>query len=159
MFFVSVCNKQMKVCCFVYRLQQTNGNCRFPFFPFFCECEYVCMFIYAYYIRIYTYMPVHTNTYMKNGTNRNGNFYLYICIYLYLYVYHIYIYGYGAVSKEKRKTEARAIFINPCTICSSCKWKFIVCPSVDKDTNGSYPFANGLNRLNGLSKLAHLCSL
>ncbi len=25
--------------------------------------------------------------------------------------------------------------------------KFVVCPFVDEETNGSYPFANGLNRL------------
>ncbi len=33
------------------------------------------------------------------------------------------------------------------------KLKFIVCPFVAEETNGSYPFANGLNRLN---ELAHL---
>ncbi len=27
-----------------------------------------------------------------------------------------------------------------------------------EETNGSYPFANGLNRLNGPNALAHLCS-
>jgi hypothetical protein len=36
-------------------------------------------------------------------------------------------------------------------ICSSCKWKFFVYPFVDEETNGSYPFANGMNRINGLS--------
>jgi hypothetical protein len=48
--------------------------------------------------------------------------------------------GHGDI---KRKTEAKAIFLNP---------------FVDEETNGSYPFANGLNRLNGLGGLAHLCS-
>jgi hypothetical protein len=52
-----------------------------------------------------------------------------------------------------RKREAQAIFLNSFTIYSACKWKFIVCPFVDKVTNGSYPFANGLNGL------AHLCKL
>jgi prepilin-type processing-associated H-X9-DG protein len=37
--------------------------------------------------------------------------------------------------------------------CSLCKWKFVVCLFVNKETNQSYPFANGLNRLN---RLAHL---
>jgi hypothetical protein len=45
----------------------------------------------------------------------------------------------------KRKTEAYAIFFNPLTICSLWKLKFVVCPFVDEETNGSYPFANGLN--------------
>jgi hypothetical protein len=35
--------------------------------------------------------------------------------------------------------------------CSSCKRKTVVCPFVDEETNGSYQFANGLNRLNGLA--------
>ncbi len=38
---------------------------------------------------------------------------------------------------------SRAIFLNLFTVCSACKRKFVI-----------YPFANGLNRLNGL---AHLC--
>jgi hypothetical protein len=50
--------------------------------------------------------------------------------------------------------EALAIFPNPFTVCSSCKREFVVCPFVDKETNRSYLFANGLNGLNGL---AHLC--
>jgi hypothetical protein len=25
------------------------------------------------------------------------------------------------------------------------KWKFVICLFVDEETNGSYPFANGLN--------------
>jgi hypothetical protein len=50
----------------------------------------------------------------------------------------------------KRKMEAQAIFLNPFTVCSSCNWKFVICPFVDKEINGSYPFSN---RLNGLSHL------
>jgi hypothetical protein len=34
--------------------------------------------------------------------------------------------------------------------------EFVVCPFVDEETNGSYLFANGLNRANGL---AHLWSV
>ncbi len=45
----------------------------------------------------------------------------------------------------KRKTEAQAIFLNPFTVCSSCKQKFVVCPFADEETDGSYPFANGPN--------------
>ncbi len=66
----------------------------------------------------------------------------------------------------KWKMEAQAIFLNLFTVCSSCKWKIIICPFVDKEIKGSYLFANGingLNRLNGLNGLnglnvhAHLC--
>jgi hypothetical protein len=48
-------------------------------------------------------------------------------------------------------SEAQAIFLNPFTVC--CEKRFVVCPFVYDKTNGSYPFANGLN---GLSRLAHL---
>ncbi len=47
--------------------------------------------------------------------------------------------------------EAQTIFLYPFTVCSSCTRKFGVCPSFYEETNGSYPFANGLNGL------AHLC--
>jgi hypothetical protein len=47
--------------------------------------------------------------------------------------------------------EALAIFLNPFTICSSCKQKLVVCPFVDEETNGNNPFPNGLNGLNGLA--------
>jgi hypothetical protein len=46
-----------------------------------------------------------------------------------------------------RNSEAQAIFLNSFTVCSSCKRKFVVFTSVDEETNGSYPFANGLNGL------------
>jgi hypothetical protein len=38
-------------------------------------------------------------------------------------------------SNGKRKTEDHAIFLNPSTVCSSCKRKFVVCPFVDEETN------------------------
>ncbi len=66
----------------------------------------------------------------------------------------MYEYIYPAISNEKCKMEAQAIFLNPFTVCSSCKRKlrkFVLYPFVYKETNGSYTFANGLNRL------AHLC--
>ncbi len=43
------------------------------------------------------------------------------------------------------KMEAQAIFLNPLTVCSSSKRKFVIFPYVYKETNGNYPFANGLN--------------
>jgi hypothetical protein len=40
---------------------------------------------------------------------------------------------------EKKITpEAQAIFPNPFTVCSLCKWKFVVCLFVDEETNGNY---------------------
>ncbi len=35
----------------------------------------------------------------------------------------------------KWKTEAQAIFLDPFTLCSECKWKFVLCPLVDEETN------------------------
>jgi hypothetical protein len=48
-------------------------------------------------------------------------------------------------------------FLNLFTVCSMCKRKFVVCLFVDKETNRSYPLANGLNGLNGLNRVARLC--
>jgi hypothetical protein len=33
--------------------------------------------------------------------------------------------------KKKQKMEAQAIYLNPFTVCSSCKRKFVICPLVD----------------------------
>jgi hypothetical protein len=57
--------------------------------------------------------------------------------------------------------EVQAIFLQPFTVCSLCKRKFVDFPYVYEETNGSYPFANTLNGLNGLNRLnrlAYLCS-
>ncbi len=40
-------------------------------------------------------------------------------------------------ANRKWKTEAQAIFLNPFTVCSLCKWKFVVCLFVDEKTYGS----------------------
>jgi hypothetical protein len=55
-------------------------------------------------------------------------------------------------SNGKRK---QVIFLNPFTVCSLCKRKFVVCPFGDEETNRNYPFANGLN---GLAYLCLLCN-
>ncbi len=79
----------------------------------------------------------------------------------YLYIFcrfniYIYIYLYENRTDGKRQLlyvcciwemEAQVVFLNPFSICSSCKRKFVVCPFVDEETNGSYPVANGLNGL------------
>jgi hypothetical protein len=69
-----------------------------------------------------------------------------------------FVYAANKRKLPKRKTEAEAIFLNPFTLCSSCKRKFVVCPFVDEETNESYLFANGLNGLYGINGLAHLWS-
>jgi hypothetical protein len=48
--------------------------------------------------------------------------------------------------KNQPETEAQAIFLNPFTVCSWCKLKFVVCPFVG-ESNGNRPFADGLNGL------------
>ncbi len=57
------------------------------------------------------------------------------------------MYKFAAVSNGKRKP----MRLFPLTICSPCKWKFVVCPFVDEETNGRVTFPNGL------FGLAHLC--
>ncbi len=70
----------------------------------------------------------------------------FLLVLLSLYIY-IYI-QYAAVSNQKWKTDAQAIFLNPFMVCSLCKWKFVVCPFVDNESNGNYPFAHRLKELN-----------
>jgi hypothetical protein len=69
---------------------------------------------------------------------------------------------YGEVRKfstKKREMEngSGTIFLHPFTVFSSCNRKFVVCPFVNEETNGSYPFANRLNGLNGLARLCSMC--
>jgi hypothetical protein len=46
----------------------------------------------------------------------------------------------------KQKTEAQAIFLDPLTVCSSCKQKFVVSLLVDEVTDANYPFSNRSRR-------------
>ncbi len=41
----------------------------------------------------------------------------------------------------------------PFIVCSSCKRKFVISLLVYEETKENYPFANELNRLNGLAHL------
>ncbi len=52
----------------------------------------------------------------------------------------------------KRKTESQANFLSSFSICSLCRRK------LTKEQTEALRFANGLNRLNELNGLAHLCS-
>jgi hypothetical protein len=58
---------------------------------------------------------------------------------------HIYVYIYTDILPFQAETQA--IFLNLFTVCSSCKWMFVVCPFVNEEINESYPFANGLKGL------------
>jgi hypothetical protein len=76
-------------------------------------------------------------------------------IFVYIYMMkqqHIHIYTHAFLNR-KRKKEAQTIFLNPFTVCSPCKGKFVICPFVVKETNRSNPCANGLYRLNGFAHL------
>jgi hypothetical protein len=61
--------------------------------------------------------------------------------------------------RHQKENGAQAIFFNPFTVYSSCKQKFVICPFVDEETNGSYSFVNGLKGLNGLVLLTSLSNL
>ncbi len=105
--------------------------------------------------RIYIYMDKYWNGSIYS-------IYIYISISLFVYIYvmymymdmymYIYKYIYAAVSNGKQKNRSPVIFLNPFTVCSSCRRKFVVCPFVYEERNGSLH----LNRLNGLNGLAHL---
>jgi hypothetical protein len=59
------------------------------------------------------------------------------------------------MENEKRKPRRFSLIRLP--FAHRAKNCFSFCPFIDEETNGSYPFANGLNGLNGLNILAHLC--
>jgi hypothetical protein len=78
---------------------------------------------------------------------------LYICIIYFIHIRkHIQIHIHITLhySRGTLKTEAQAVFLNSFTVCSSYKRKFAVSSFVDKETNRSYPFANGPNGLSYL---------
>ncbi len=58
-----------------------------------------------------------------------------LCVYIYIYIYIFYM-----------LPEARAIFLNRFTMCSSCKQEFVDCPIVNEERNG----LNGLAHLRGI---------
>jgi hypothetical protein len=83
------------------------------------------------------------------------------------YTFNIYIFGqqnytyiYATVLNRKQKMEAQAVFLYLFIVCSSCKWKFVICLFVDEkqtdvihlQTDG----LKGLNKLNRLNGLWHL---
>jgi hypothetical protein len=128
-FSVSVCSKRMEVHRFHFRLQQKNGSCRFPFAKFRKHGE------------IETEGNVNMEKWRETWTWR------------YVWTWRHGRHGHKDMDVEtwtwrhgkiKQKTEAQAIFLNPFTVCSSCKRKLPICPLVAEVKNGSNPFAKGL---------------
>ncbi len=107
----------------IFCLQKRNESCRFPLVPF-SVCRVPETWRHGHG-DLETWRWRHGN---MDGTWRHGDM-------------------------VKRKTEAQPILLIPFTVCSSCKQKFVFSPFVDRETIRSYPFAKGLNRLNGLAHL------
>jgi hypothetical protein len=63
--------------------------------------------------------------------------------------------GDGAIEMEtsKRKREPRLFSLICLSFIHHRKWKFVICPFVDEEINGSYRFSN---ELNGLAPLCQL---
>ncbi len=67
---------------------------------------------------------------------------IYLCIYIY-----------GAILNGKQEQKPRQFYL-PVYCLLIVQTEVSYCPSIYKETNGSYPFSNGLNRL---KRLSHLC--
>ncbi len=118
--------------------QQRKTNVRIPFSV--CIKQTVASFL--IYLYIYWNWSIYRHRYI----------YLYICRHKFVSVW-IYKYLYIFMLPFQTETEAQAIFLNLFAVCSSCRRKFAVCLFVYEETHGSYPFADGLNRLNRLNGL------
>jgi hypothetical protein len=66
-----------------------------------------------------------------------------LSIFIYIYIYN----NNNNNVVTNGKTEAQAMFLNSFAVCSLCKQKFVIRPFVEEETNGSFPFTNGLNGL------------
>ncbi len=97
--------------------------------------------------------------------------YVFVCIYIYIYIYLLFIFMSLFIfifivififiiicchptENEKRKPMGFSLIRWPFAHRTN---RFVVCPFVDEETKGTYPFANGLIGLNLLNRLAHLC--
>jgi hypothetical protein len=141
-FSVSLCSKQTAVCGFLFFTFAANKwNLQFSIRFFF-----------------YLQLGVHGNEFLEFRGSRNFfriSFYFLgipqnsVCkIPQNGHAHSTKILGTYKVLREKKsnrcETEAQAIFLNPFTVCSLRKGNFVNCPFVEEETNGSYPFANGL---------------
>jgi hypothetical protein len=119
----------------VFRLQKTNGSCRFPLVPSSTSRNGI----------LETWR--HEQGDLETWTWRLGDMEIADM------EIETWRHGHGNMDIEKwdHHTETSAIFLNSFTVCSPCKPKSVICLFVDEETNGSYPFAHGLNGL------THLC--
>jgi hypothetical protein len=119
------------------------GNTRKFAVSVFCmyECMYVRMYVCMYVYSIYIYMCIDRAAYVLYR-------HIDIDIYIYLYDYiYIYILISAAVSRGKWKPRQFDLIRVPFAHRANVN---VVCPFAFKETNGSYPFANGLNGLSHL---------
>ncbi len=87
---------------------------------------------------MYTYTYTYIYTYNTYGTYTYTHIYVYVCC------------------RFKWKTEAHAIFLNPFTVCSSYKRKFIVVPFADEVTNRTLSICKQTKRTKHTNGFAHL---
>jgi ribosomal protein S10 len=69
------------------------------------------------------------SVYMENKTT-------YICTHIYIHIHmhinlHIHIYMY--ILSFQMENGSQAFFLHPFTVCSSYKWKFVLCPFADEE--------------------------
>ncbi len=118
LFSFSVCRKQTGVCCFCSPFSVNKLKLPFSINSVFLNINYIyCIGS----INIYT---------VDVNIDIDIDIYVYICIYICMYIY-------AAVSKKKRKPR-RKYFLNLFSVYSSSKQNYVICPIVDKETNGSY---------------------
>jgi hypothetical protein len=79
--------------------------------------------VFRFPFSLYIYFETAADIY----TYRDIEIYIYISLYISNLYLYIYIFIYYICCCFKRKTEAQAIFLNPFTVGSSCKQKFVVC--------------------------------
>ncbi len=130
-FSVSVCSKQTEVFHFHFPLSKQTEVCHFHFLlskqTEFCHFRF----------------PFAANKWKLP-------FSLSLSLYIYVYVFwNSNMYQYILPFQTENGSPDNFF---PFTVCSLCKWKFVICPFVDGETNGNYLFAYGTKGL------AHLCS-
>jgi hypothetical protein len=150
---LSFADKGKRTSAFRFHLQQTNRSLPFPFSIFTKQMEVAVFPLHSSVFLLRFSRNMETLTWRHGGMEiwRHGNM-------------ETWRHGHGDMKTWRsgdmetwrrgditRKKETQAIFLNPFTVCSSWKRKFIVCPFVDEESNGRNLLTNGLNRL------VHLC--
>jgi hypothetical protein len=148
-FSLSVCRKQTEVCRF--RFPFATNKRKLPFsvssvFRIYIYIQYILKRQHIYkYIHRWAHLLIQQTsiTFYRLPTNENKLPYSVVQIYIYTvyilkrqHIFEMYRYiciaisislnVYSAVSNGTRRTKAQMIFLNPFTVCSSCKRKFVV---------------------------------